>query len=731
MRKLLSVALLSTLILPANAQKQHPSLPILRVPQGAGVNIHFTDAKAGEMEMLSAAYRFVRMDFHWGGTEKTKGIYDFSAYDRLLKACDEHKVRALFILDYNNPFYDDGLSPHSGEGRAAMANWAAAAATHFKGRGVLWEMYNEPNIGFWKPKPNVEDYILMDKAVAEAIRKAAPGECYFGAATSTIDLKFLESCFQSGALERWDAVSVHPYRQSDPETVASEYRSLRLLIERYKPKNKVIPIISGEWGYSTAWNKFDDERQGKYLPREWMTNLINEVPLSIFYDWHDDGTDEKEAEHNFGTVENQYHENIEPVYDAKPSYTAAKAFTNFFEGYDFNKRLALASPDDYLLLFNKGNDIKLAAWTTKEAHEITLPASPGKFSGVNYLGVTQSTMTAANSGLKLQISDAPLYLEPITANAVLRAGAQWERLPLEMWVKAPNTINLNGKTVFIGRNSVPQNVSESKVVNGVTIRQTSVAVVTNPLHLEISPEGKNLNLKLQNPAREALSGKVSINGGAAQKIVFKAGETEKALVFPIAQQVKARFEGILKNDVVETSARFVPLSAFANLSQENIARNLIARPDGDKQIESEQTLSLAQPAEGASPAGGPSLKLTYRFAPGWKFTNVQPLKEDWKPIEGQPKTLGLWVYGDNSGNVLRLRYQDASGQTFQPNGTSVNWQGWKYFEFPLDATGGHWGGADNGKLHYPIQLESLLIFDSNKSENNRGAIYLSAPTWIY
>src|SRR5687767_13147795 len=106
MQRLLLFTLLAALLSPGLAQKQHPSLPALTVPQGAGVNIHFTDAKAGEMKMLSSAFRIVRMDFFWGSIEKEKGVYDFSAYDRLMKSLDEHKVRALFILDYGNPLYD-------------------------------------------------------------------------------------------------------------------------------------------------------------------------------------------------------------------------------------------------------------------------------------------------------------------------------------------------------------------------------------------------------------------------------------------------------------------------------------------------------------------------------------------------------------------------------------------------------------------------------------------------
>src|SRR5438477_11253673 len=113
------------------------------VPEGLGVNIHFTDPRPGEMEMLAAAgFRFVRMDFTWGGTERNRGEYDFAAYERLLAALDRHHIRAVFILDYSNRLYDDGLSPHTDDGRAAFGRWAAAAATHFKGRGVTWEVWN-------------------------------------------------------------------------------------------------------------------------------------------------------------------------------------------------------------------------------------------------------------------------------------------------------------------------------------------------------------------------------------------------------------------------------------------------------------------------------------------------------------------------------------------------------------------------------------------------------------
>jgi hypothetical protein len=388
-----------------------PAMPVL--PDGLGVNIHFTDPKPGEMKMLAdGGFRWVRMDFGWGGIERRKGEYDFSAYDRLLKALEEYHIRAIFILDYSNRFYDNGQSPSSVEGRAACAKWAAESVKHFKGRGILWEMYNEPNIGFWKPKPNVDDYAKLALAVGKAIREAEPQEVYIGPATSTIKMDFLESCFKAGCLEYWSAVSVHPYRQKDPETVSAEYQKLRELIDKYAPQGRKIPIISGEWGFSSGWKSFDEERQGKYLPREMLVNLMNEVPVSIYYDWHDDGTNPKEPEHHFGTVHFEYHAGAQPVYEPKPAYLAIKALSSSLSGCRFSKRLEVGGSDDYVLEFkNESGETRYAAWTTAhEPHSIKLAVSAGAYKTVSGLGEELAAHDAGAGKLEVSLTDTPQYI---------------------------------------------------------------------------------------------------------------------------------------------------------------------------------------------------------------------------------------------------------------------------------------------------------------------------------
>ncbi|HEY3283685.1 MAG TPA: hypothetical protein VGN26_15575, partial [Armatimonadota bacterium] len=326
---LLLTALVASTALAQGAgrnRKLYP-LPQPSVPGSLGVNIHFTDPQPGEASRIAGGgFRWIRMDFTWSAIERQKGRYDFSAYDRLLTALKPEGIRPIFILCYGNDIYEEG-SPRSPEARAAFARFVTAGVNHFRNQGILWEMWNEPNIGFWKPVPKVSEYIALALEAGRALRQAAPQEWYIGPATSGVDVRFVEECLKAGLLKYWDAVSVHPYRNTPPETAATDLLALRQLIDRYSAPGSKVPIISGEWGYSERYPGLDLEKQSQYLPREMLTNLSLGVILSIWYDWRDDGPDPKEPEHHFGTL---YLNN-----DPKPTYRAAQTLARCLNGLRF------------------------------------------------------------------------------------------------------------------------------------------------------------------------------------------------------------------------------------------------------------------------------------------------------------------------------------------------------------------------------------------------------------
>jgi hypothetical protein len=411
---------LLTLAFSACALNAQPSAPwpsdasAPAFPEALGVNIHFTNPDPGEVKMLAAAgFHWVRMDFVWQRTEPEKGKYDFSAYDRLLRALDEYNIRPLFILDYANTLYDDGLAPKSTPGRRAFANWAAAAVSRYRGRGIWWEIYNEPNTGFWTPGPKASDYVALALETSRAIRAVAPAEQIIGPAVWGFDLDFVEACFQAGLLEYWSAVSVHPYRKTEPETVVHDYARLRALITKYAPAGKRVRIISSEWGYSAVSLNTDEGKQAALLVRQLLINQSQGISLSIWYDWQDDGQDPAQIEHRFGTVRPRYYENREPVYDAKPAYQAIKTLTSVLGGFRFSERIsgAAVSADDYVLVFRANGETRIAAWTTSWfARAVTIPVSEGMYRVIGDTGEVIGRSDAKQSTLTLNLTNAPQYV---------------------------------------------------------------------------------------------------------------------------------------------------------------------------------------------------------------------------------------------------------------------------------------------------------------------------------
>lgn len=380
---------------------------------GMGVNIHFTDAQPGELEELSqAGFRWVRMDFHWDKTEKAPGVYNFSAYDRLLANLDKFHIHALLILDYTNPLYDQGLPTCSDAGRTAFAKWAVAAAKHFKSRGVIWEVWNEPNGGwFWKPKANADDYAKLALTVSQAIKTAVPNAMVVGPAVSGADIKFIETVAKAGVLPYWSGITIHPYYRSNPETYAKAYDQTRALIKTYAAPGQSLDVMCGESGYAMTWPGIDEATHGKYLARLFLFDVMSGVPLTIWYDWRDDGVDPKNQEHNFGIVHHDYHQGVGPVYDTKSAYDAASTYAQQLQGAHYQERLETDSPDDYVLYFNEGRKDCIVAWTSNpQPHEVTFPGPRGTYRVTTYDGKDAGTIEAKGK-LTLTLDGGPQYLK--------------------------------------------------------------------------------------------------------------------------------------------------------------------------------------------------------------------------------------------------------------------------------------------------------------------------------
>jgi hypothetical protein len=423
--RLLRGVILLALIDPAFAQ-----LPPLRIPEGIGVNIHFVTGHEADLDMIAAAgFRWVRMDFTWEAIERRRGEYDWSGYDELTRNLEQRGLRALYILDYSNRLYEDMVqttnpitgrpeettaSPRKPESVEAFARWAGAAAARYAGRGVVWEIWNEPNIFFWRPGPNVDEYARLARATVESVRRADPRAVIIAPGISGFDPPFMERFLASGILGGLDGVSVHPYRfRRPPETAAVDYQRLREQVDRHAPAGRSgrVPIVSSEWGWSTDGRDVSLETQAAYLVRQQLFHLFVGVPLSIWYDWKNDGRDPQEREHNFGVVD----ADLKP----KPAYHAMRTLARELAGYSVERRHSVGRESDWVLVLrDRQGRVKLAAWTLEEPHEVrlnvegSLPAD-----GWRVVRGDGRVERVAGSGdtLVLELRELPQYVELGTA----------------------------------------------------------------------------------------------------------------------------------------------------------------------------------------------------------------------------------------------------------------------------------------------------------------------------
>lgn len=131
----------------------------------------------GEAAQLLSAANFVRDNIVWSDVESKEGVYNFSRTDELLSAYDaaggHSRVRWMATLAYSNPLYDGGGPPTSEEGVNAFVAFTVAAVRRYQGRGVLWELWCEPNGVFWDGgKGNVTQYVALAVAVGKGVAAA-------------------------------------------------------------------------------------------------------------------------------------------------------------------------------------------------------------------------------------------------------------------------------------------------------------------------------------------------------------------------------------------------------------------------------------------------------------------------------------------------------------------------------------------------------------------------------
>ncbi len=347
---------------------------------GLGVNVNFSGGHRRDIEHIAAAgFRVVRADLLWADIETEYGRYDWRGPDELVRELRENHLVPLLILAYSNPLYAPRVfgrpaspslayaAPDKGRARAAYMAFVRAAARRY-GNHVVWEVWNEPDQNFGAPI-NLRSYVGFAQEACHQLRGIAPDATVIGPAASGFEWPFLQDFVEANRSRCFDAVSIHPYRDEAPESVLGEWTRARASLAACTAPGPCAELIDGEWGYSVAGGQWTTQRQAAFDVRIRLLDVMAGVPLTILYDWQNDGPNPADKEANFGLLD--FHG------AAKPALGVLQSMIHALSGLHYMGQVATNRPEDLVLAFGADGAVrKLVGWTAGKRDSAVTLAEP-------------------------------------------------------------------------------------------------------------------------------------------------------------------------------------------------------------------------------------------------------------------------------------------------------------------------------------------------------------------
>ena len=193
-------------------------------------------AHAGEKKedyafIVKAGTRWIRQTFRWDNVNPGPGVWGYDRFDSLMDLADQNDVKVIAVLAYDVGWiHPDGtaqrhispeLSPH-------YLEYVRRVVERYRGRVDAWEIWNEPNVVYWKG-PNKDFFTLAAKA-AKLIKDLDMDTPLLVGSTFRVDSSFIRGLHEYGAFEYADALSIHPYTIS-PNGVSRQIIKAKDLLE--------------------------------------------------------------------------------------------------------------------------------------------------------------------------------------------------------------------------------------------------------------------------------------------------------------------------------------------------------------------------------------------------------------------------------------------------------------------------------------------------------------------
>ncbi len=438
----------------------------------------------------SLGFEYYRYNAVWENVQPTEDTWNWESIDDYLTLVEDYGFR-WHVKTTGSPAWaaDERFAPPPLD---AWRTWITALASRHAESIEFWEVWNEPNIGFFKG--SVDEYTQVQRVAHDAIKEVAPGiTVTSGGYAGMNHHKSKRGAFEAAFLEYPRGYDWFAYHMHDafPQFYSDVHYQLAAIQQRTGKTD--VPIVFTETGYDT--------RYGQRFQAETLVKKITYAAAigAKSYTWYNlmdrSGSDEpNRAGKSFGLITNPTgtgdFASIEDDFRPKESFVAAAT------AIDLLRRLAplaIWSENDgvYAFLFGQHDEQLLVGW--REDPRI---ASPIWMVQSNAEKLTRLDLFGNAS--ELELIDGLALIPLSTPEYFLFAGSEQPPRLLGPLVDSPGIVSVDAQGVasieLAVRNPLQREVkvSANALANGVNVQSEAEALTiaagasgTFPLRLEI------------------------------------------------------------------------------------------------------------------------------------------------------------------------------------------------------------------------------------------------------
>jgi hypothetical protein len=380
------------------------------IPTLYGVATHLQRENGIEAErevalMSALGFRACRMDFSWSQIQPKKDEYRWEVFDRIINLFEQHRIAPAPILGFSTRWATTGdLNSKDWKDwsnappiTADYVNFARESVRRYKRTVKHWEIWNEPDISFWRG--TAEQYATLFDATNKAIHEEDPTAKVINGGWSQVRRR-------PDFIPTWHKlVQTKPdiYAYHSHNSFANMLRSGDEVKQYMAFSNWKMPVWLNEAGF-TSHGSVSEQAQARLLIKRMGYAPVSGYDGYFWYDLRNDGYERSEPEHNYGLVRRDF--------TPKAAAVAAHTLMETLEGQRFVRRIAVpGTPDAYALLYERPNGAggTMLLWNEAEATVPLFWRVPANATHISVMG-EKTALKSSNGLIALAAMPEPQFL---------------------------------------------------------------------------------------------------------------------------------------------------------------------------------------------------------------------------------------------------------------------------------------------------------------------------------